>query len=331
MRIHSNMRVLSALLASAAAAAAAAAPGAAAAANMTWHVVWVGGQSNAVGTNSDTTAHPVWPTTDSIQMFCWKAQHGCATGSFAPAQVPVYGESNVGFSLTYANLLLQSLPADSGVVLINTGVGGTGFQDGQWVVPDGPLAVQSVAAVTALHAAFPAAFPGSRYSFHSMLWHQGEEDAGDNRVGFQAPFCTYLVDDLSALVDFMRTSFPGASPTTPFIDGGLLPYWADVVNGTEGVSAAINALNSSRVCTGTADSRIFPDYLPDGTPNGDPKYRSGASGDVIHFTATQQVFFGFQFWEAYMRAVVLTRAVPNAQTSACPGSVIQAPVAFCGS
>jgi hypothetical protein len=164
-----------------------------------------------------------------------------------------------------------------------------------------------------------------------MLWHQGEEDAGDNRVGCQAPFCTYLVDDLSALVDFMRASFPGASPTTPFIDGGLLPYWADVVNGTEGVSAAINALNSSRVCTGTADSRVFPDYLPDGTPNGDPKYRSGASGDVIHFTATQQFLFGFQFWQAYTRAMALTRAVLNNQTSACPGSVVQAPVAFCGS
>ena len=36
----------------------------------------------------------------------------------------------VGFSLTFANLLMQSLPDDEGVLLLNTGVGGTGFHDG---------------------------------------------------------------------------------------------------------------------------------------------------------------------------------------------------------
>ena len=34
-------------------------------------------------------------------MFCYDGQRGCATGSFSPASIPVYGESNVGFSLTY--------------------------------------------------------------------------------------------------------------------------------------------------------------------------------------------------------------------------------------
>ena len=28
-----------------------------------WHVVWTGGQSNSVGTNSQTTGYPTWPTT----------------------------------------------------------------------------------------------------------------------------------------------------------------------------------------------------------------------------------------------------------------------------
>ena len=47
----------------------------------------------------------------------------------------MYNEDNVGFSLTYGNLLLQTLPEGHGVVLVNTGVGGTGFHDGMWDAP----------------------------------------------------------------------------------------------------------------------------------------------------------------------------------------------------
>ena len=298
----------------------------------TFHIVWVGGQSNSVGTNSQTGGYPTWPTTPLIQMFCWGGQRGCTKGSFAPAATPVYGESNVGFSLTFANLLLQTLPPGHGVIIINTGVGGTGFHDGNWAPPNGRLAVQSVAAVTALSAAFPSAFPGAAYSFHAMLWHQGELDAGDNAgAAYHADYCTYLINDLSALVDFFRAAFPGASVTTPFIDGQLLPYWIDaVVGGTGEVPAAINSLNTSRACTGTADSRVFADMKPDGSPNGDPNYRSGVSGDVIHFDATQNIFLGFQYWQAYLRAVALTTPVPSAQTLQCPNSTVQKPVKQCG-
>ena len=297
----------------------------------TWHAVWIGGQSNSVGTNSQTTGYPVWPTTTRIQSFCWGGQHGCATGTFAPSAVPLPGESNVGFAQTYANLLLQTLPDNHGVVLVNTGVGGTGFHGLQWSVPDGPLAVQSVKVVQALAAAFPAGL-GGNLSFHSMLWHQAEQDAGDNGDQFHADYCTYLVDDLSALIDFLRAGFPGASPTTPFIDGGLLPYWQDLVpGGIGGVTDAIYALNTSRACTATADSRIFRDFKPDGTPNGDPNFRSGVSGMVIHFDATQAVRLGFEYFDAYLRALNVTSVVPSDATKNCAGSVPQAPVASCGS
>jgi len=262
-------------------------------------------------------------------MFCWSGR-GCAAGSFAPAAIPVYGESNVGFSLTFGNLLQQTLPAGHGVVLVNTGVGGTGFVEGNWLPPNGRLAVQSVAAMKALAAALPGALGGS-FALAAMLWHQGEDDAGDNRLNYHASYCTYLVDDLSALIDFLRAEFPGGAPSTPFVDGGLLPFWQDhVVNGTGGVPAAISALNTSRACTGTADARVFPDFNPDGSPAGDPLYRSGVSNDVIHFTATQQHFFGFEFWRAFLRATALTAPVPSDATKACPSSAVQPPVAKCG-
>jgi hypothetical protein len=257
--------------------------------------------------------------------------------------VPLPGESNVGFSQTYANLLLQTLPANEGILLVNTGVGGTGFHDGNWVAPSGKLAVQSVAVVQALTAAFPTAGLGGNLSLHSMLWHQGEEDAGDNRgrrlavrasgnasAIYQASYCTYLLSDLSNLVDFLRASFPGASPSTPFLSGGLLPYWEDAVNGTQAVSSAIYSLNTSRACTATADSRIFPDFLPSGAPNGDPNYRSGASGDVIHFTATQAFFMGQQYFQALGRALATKQPEPSQQTTDCPGFTPQPAVSACG-
>jgi Carbohydrate esterase, sialic acid-specific acetylesterase len=302
------------------------------ASNATWHVFWVGGQSNSVGTNSQTPGeYPTWPVTPRVQAFCYAASHGCKPGTFAPASVPIPNESNVGWSLTFANLFAQTLPATDGVVLVNTGVGGTGFHDGNWVPPNGPLAVRAVAAMRALAAALPGPALGGTYQLAGMLWHQGEEDAGDNRDGYHADYCTYLVNDQTALVDFFRQNFPGASPSTVFVNGGLLPYWVDnVAGGTGGVPRAIAALNTSRACTGTADSGVFPDFNPDGTPAGDPAYRSGASGMVIHFDATRAFFFGFEYFTAFMRARALTGVVPSADTRACPGAAPQPNVTRCG-
>jgi hypothetical protein len=133
----------------------------------TWHVVWTGGQSNSVGTNSQKSGYPTWPTTDRIQMFCWS---GHCNGTFTPATVPLYGEANVGFSQTFANLLLATLPPGHGVVTLNTGVGGTGFSDGRWT-NSGDLTLRSVAVVKHLAEVLPTAL-GGQMVFHAMLWHQ---------------------------------------------------------------------------------------------------------------------------------------------------------------
>jgi len=313
----------------------------------TWHIVWTGGQSNALGTNSQYEGFPRWNTTRRIQQFC-ATDHpggygvkpgGCKYGTFAPAGFPhgggLWGEQNVGFSKTFANLLLETLPADHGVVTLNTAIGGTGFIDGRWSVPGGGsgsgcLALNSVSALEKLKEMLPAALGGT-YHFSTMLWHQGETDAGGHQP-FQASYCQYLQDDMGAFIDYARANFPGATAGTPFLDGGMLPYWVDKVNGTEGVMSAIYAVNTSRPCTGTADSRIFPDFFP-GTnhspvpecanhaqgcqPAGDPQFRSGSTHDVIHFNATMATMMGHQYWAAYQRALVVTTPVASARTAAC--------------
>ena len=260
-----------------------------------------------------------------------------------------------------ANLLLATLPADHGVIVVNTGVGGTGFVDKKWNVPstnatypkDGVLAAASVNAIMKLHAVQPMALPGN-YVFHAMLWHQGEDDAGDNCwpdqfpcrqkpvQHFKSTYCNYLQNDMGKLIDYFRSRFPGASAGTPFIDGGLLPYWTEAASacsqsvfcnnsGSKPVMDAIYALNTSRACTGTADSRIFSDFQADGkTPNGDPGCRSGITGDVIHFNATQAVMMGHQYWAAYQRALMVTTPVASAKTAACnTGGDAVPPVVTC--
>ena len=67
-----------------------------------------------------TFAHTV--TTE----YTHNAVHTQREGTFRPATVPLYNEVNVGFSQTFANLLLPTLPPDEGIILLNTGVGGTG-------------------------------------------------------------------------------------------------------------------------------------------------------------------------------------------------------------
>ena len=104
----------------------------------------------------------------------------------------MYGESNVGFSQTFANLLLPTLPDGHGVIIVNNGVGGTGFQDGRWDIPNGPLTQNAVAAMTALAAGVKPHFQNGTYKLHAMLWHQGEEDAADNHDNYHASYCTYL-------------------------------------------------------------------------------------------------------------------------------------------
>lgn len=208
------------------------------------------------------------------------------------------------------------MPDDHGVVVVNTGVGGTGFVDNRWTV-SGDLTSNSIKVMGKLAQTLPTALHG-QYNMHTMLWHQGEDDAGDNRQGFHASYCKYLEEDMGQLIDYLREKFPGATKSTPFLAGGMLPYWEDAVNGTDGVADAIFALNTSRVYTGTANSRIFPDFFPGTqTPNGEPEYRSGVTGDVIHFNATQAVLMGYQYWHAYQRAVQLEETVPSAITKAC--------------
>ena len=102
----------------------------------------------------------------------------------------------------------------------------------------------------------------------------------------------------------------------------MLPYWVDAVNGTEGVMSAIYAVNTSRPCTGTANSRIFPDYFPGThTPDGEPGHRSGVTGDVIHFNATQAVMMGYEYWHAYQSAIKLDTIVPSSRTWQCNQTV----------
>ncbi len=238
-------------------------------------------------------------------MFCWSSSLNCTSGTFAPASVPLYNEQNVGFSQSFAALYLTMLPANHGIVLVNTAVSGTGFYGGNWFTSNQGLTAQMLTALNFASSSIGTQLGGTP-QFDLFLWHQGEEDAGDNGAGYSAPCWYYLRNDIGPFIDFVRANSPGASPTTPFVVGGLLPYWLSQVSGAHGVEIALYTINATRAYTATADSSIFPNYLPNSIPDGDPGVLSAYNGLVMNFNATQAVVMGQQFFNAYQQAVVLT-------------------------
>jgi hypothetical protein len=50
---------------------------------------------------------------------------------------------------------------------------------------------------------------------------------------------------------------------------------------------------------------------------------------VIHFSATQAFFLGFEYYNAYRSALQLTAVAPSNRTESC-GVPVQPPVARCG-
>lgn len=274
-----------------------------------WLVFLVIGQSNARGTNSQTSGYPTFPTTPRIQMFCGTGS-GCSANTFAPASVPLYNEMNVGFSQSFANTLLPSLAANQGIILVNGAVGGTGFSNGYWFTTNQGLTANAITMTNNLMASVAGAIGGTPV-FSGIFWQGGEADAGDN--SFSDTYCHYLNSDLTPMLTFLLGNINGATASTPIVTGGMLPYWVNVrVPAASSVQSALYAINTTMAHSATADSSILANYLPGGVPNGDPDQLSGGSGDsgaVIHFNATEAVLMGQQYYKAYLVAKSLSSPV----------------------
>ncbi|PRY10545.1 sialate O-acetylesterase [Kineococcus rhizosphaerae] len=215
-----------------------------------YDLVVVLGQSNASGTNTDGDPDGVDARDARVGVF---AASGPDAGRIVPAREPFWPllghpPGGVGPGGPFASLLLPTLPADRGVLVVPAAVGGTGFRThgtypGVWKVGLEVEGTPNLFALATEHvrAALAAAGPGSRVRV--VLWHQGETDGGQGRG--EAEYAA----DLDELVTAFRAQVPTARDV-PFLLGGMAPERLAAFPDHAGVAAAHAA--TPRRLAGTA-------------------------------------------------------------------------------
>ncbi|MEZ0164287.1 sialate O-acetylesterase [Kineococcus sp. LSe6-4] len=257
-------------------------------------LVVVMGQSNASGTNTDVEPDGADALDPRVEVF---AASGPDAGRIVPAREPFWPllghpPGGVGPGGPFAALLLPTLPADRGVLLVPAAVGGTGFRHhtsypGVWTVgldlPGTPnLFARAVAHV---RAALDAAGPDSRV--RAVLWHQGETDGNHGRT--EAEYAA----DLDELIATFRAQVPTARDV-PFLLGGMAPERIAAYPDHAGVAAA-HAATPERV-PGTAFAPSPAGHVNDGT---------------THLTAAGQRLLAADLFAAFTALDGLTAAGPG--------------------
>ena len=285
----------------------------------TAHVFLIAGQSNSVGYNSDPFTADDSLNSRILQLSCCTANlttlpvdHCFLNVSSDPLQPCAIG-SHVSFARTFAKSLLPSLGGEDVIVLVPTGISGTGFIDGVWPAYSGSGFKAAIAKLKrtwqllhdGTHAtdveAQPAAAapPAYNATFSGVLWHQGTCDAGDNSQHVAANASYHLNHNLVPLIASLRNStlLPFTSPSLPFVLSQMLPSWMDNVTHPEraGVKEALAMVSQYVAYTGFADSYGLL---------GDPVFLSGSDHEVVHFTARSQRLLGKRYYTAYQAALV---------------------------
>ena len=282
----------------------------------TAHVFLIAGQSNSVGYNSDPFTADDGPNPRILQLSCCTANlttlppSRCYLNVSADPLQPCAIGSHVSFARSFARSLLPSLGENDVVVLVPTGISGTGFIDGVWPAYTGSGFKAAIAMLLrtwhllqaggiAAAADGIATIATYNRSFDGVLWHQGTLDAGDNSQHIAANASYHLNHNLRPLIAALRNSslLPFTSPSLPFMLSQMLPSWAFNVSHPErlGVMQALATLTQYVPYTGFADSFGLL---------GDPVFLSGSDHEVIHFTARSQRILGKRYNAAYQAALV---------------------------
>jgi hypothetical protein len=249
-----------------------------------YDVFVLAGQSNMVGRNGpiDTTLD----ATDSrIQMYGFDAQAVALAAD--PLDHQDETANTIGMGLTFAKQYIAAglLAAGRQILLVPVAKGATAFGTGFWRAGgggDAPAIARTKAAMT----------QGSgTNTLKGILWHQGEGDQAVSQAQYEA--------DLDTLIARWRSGMTGATATTPFIVGGLMPSGGQT---GAGVSAALSATTTRTTRTGYAASISLT-----------------SGGDNIHFDAPSIRTLAGRYFTAYQSAQSNTVA-PHVP-SAVPGLV----------
>ncbi len=134
-----------------------------------------------------------------------------------PAKEPLMhhhtGPDWTSFAMTFARLYeKEHLEEGRKILLIPCGRGGSGFVNKAWN-PGDFYYKDAVARTNYVMSRFPNA------KLKAVFWQQGEKDAGENNRHYQ--------ENLDCMIKAMRSDIAAAGDHTPWLMGGMVPYWVE--------------------------------------------------------------------------------------------------------
>ena len=121
-------------------------------------------------------------------------------------------------------------------------------------------------------------FPQSK--FKAILWHQGEKDV-DYKPYKKA---------LDSIIVFFRRDIVGSNEKTPFILGGMVPFW---------VGLEIARAEQQKIIMDTKNRMPYVEYVDPTLPFKITKAENMI--DFMHYDAAGQREMGKRYFEAYKK------------------------------
>lgn len=246
-------------------------------------VFLVMGEGNAVGKNTLDSAYPV--NTSIVALL-----HNSTRYVYAVDPLPIptaVGGEGVGFATTVAQLwAANNLTTGRAVLIVNCAREDASFTNGEWL-PSGrstQWCLNRTQAVLQLD---------SYFNLVAILWHQGESDNAA-----RMPAATYA-QHLISLSAYVRSVFPGATRSTPWVCGQLATTWMNQAPGYMSLVRVYNAVSYLISATSTVT-------VPDS---------AGVTNNTLYFNATAQRLLGAAMYDALPGLLYNYTQVPMATES----------------
>jgi len=181
----------------------------------------------------------------------------------------------VGFALTFAKLYQAYIQKKNNILIIPCGMDNTGFNGEGWHRKDF-LYDNAVSRINYVFKKYPNS------NLKAILWHQGEKDI--SYKNYQQDLDTFIVQ--------IRRDIIGANKNTPFILGGMVPYWVELKPERKQQQNIIKETTHRILATGYVDP-----YLPQKIQKPDNNQ------DTMHYNADGQRELGKRYFEVYKNMV----------------------------
>lgn len=177
----------------------------------------------------------------------------------------------IGFALTFAKLYDEYTGYKKNILIIPCGMDWTGFMDSSWKRGD-CLYNDAVYRANEIFKRYPQS------KLMAILWCQGERDVDNPK----------FETSLDSMIAGMRKDIAGAGNKTPFIMGGMVPFW---------VEREEKRMKQQERLKNTPNRMPFVAYVDPYEPFRIEK-RSNTI-DEYHYNAEGQREMGKRFFEAY--------------------------------